>query len=454
MFDGKLLENAKHIHFIGVGGSGMYPLVQILHGKGYYISGSDNNETDTLSFERKMGVEVFLGQRAENISGADLIVYTAAIMDDNPELCAAKASGIPTIERAELLGYLTTQYQDCICVCGTHGKTTTTSMLTQILVGSGLDPTVVIGGKLPLIHGSGRVGKSEHMVCEACEFHDHFLQLAPDVAVILNVDADHLDYFGTLENVIRSFHQFASMATKTIIYYGDDTNTVKAVEGITGKKLISFGWSDQCDIFPTNIVHEGAQSSFDLHAFGKQIGRFTIHVPGRHNILNAAAAIAASLEAGASSAQIQEHLAQFRGAGRRFEILGTVRGITIADDYAHHPAELAVTLKAAKELHFNKVWAVFQPFTYTRTKLLMDDFAEALSLSDHVVMSEIMGSREKNTDGVYTSQLAEKIPGSIWFPGFEDISDYVMSHAQSGDLVITLGCGDVNKCANMMLKHV
>lgn len=453
MFDGKLLENAKHIHFIGVGGSGMYPLVQILHGKGYYISGSDNNETDTLSYERKMGVEVFLGQRAENISGADLIVYTAAIMDDNPELCAAKASGIPTIERAELLGYLTTQYQDCICVCGTHGKTTTTSMLTQILVGAGLDPTVVIGGKLTLIHGSGRVGKSEHMVCEACEFHDHFLQLAPDIAVILNVDADHLDYFGTLENVIRSFHQFASMATKTIIYYGDDANTMKAVKGITGKKLISFGWSDQCDIFPANIVHEGAQSSFDLHAFGKQIGRFTIHVPGRHNILNAAAAIAASLEAGASSEQIQEHLAQFRGAGRRFEILGTVRGITIADDYAHHPAELAVTLKAAKELHFKKVWAVFQPFTYTRTKLLMDDFAKALSLADHVVMSEIMGSREKNTDGVYTSQLAEKIPGSIWFPGFEEISDYVMSHAQSGDLVITLGCGDVNKCANMMLKH-
>lgn len=452
MFDGKLLEKAKHIHFIGVGGSGMYPLVQILHSKGYHISGSDNNETDTLAMERKMGVDVFLGQRKENINGADLIVYTAAIMNDNPELCAAKSSGIPTIERAELLGYLTLQYQNCICVCGTHGKTTTTSMLAQVLVQSKLDPTVVIGGKLPLIHGSGCVGKSELMVCEACEFHDHFLQLYPDIAVLLNVDADHLDYFGTLENVIRSFHKFASMASKTIIYHGDDANTIKAVEGITGKKMISFGWSKDCDIYPANIVHEGAQSTFELYAFGKSIGKFTIHVPGKHNILNAAAAIAAAMEARASIEQIQEPLSQFRGAARRFEILGTVHEITIADDYAHHPAEIAATLKAAKELHFNQVWAVFQPFTYSRTKLLMDDFAKALSLADHVVMSEIMGSREKNTDGVYTSQLAEKIPGAVWYPGFEEIADYVMGHAQPGDLILTLGCGDVNKCANMMLK--
>lgn len=453
MFDGKLLENAKHIHFIGVGGSGMYPLVQILHGKGYRISGSDNNETDTLSLERKMGVEVFLGQRAENIAGADLIVYTAAIMSDNPELCAAKASGIPTIERAELLGYLTSQYQNCICICGTHGKTTTTSMATQILVGAGLDPTAVIGGKLPLIHGSGCVGKSDIMVCEACEFHDHFLQLDPDIAVILNVDTDHLDYFGTLENVIHSFHRFASMAKKAVIYNADDANTVKAMAGITGKKQISFGWSDHCDFYPANILHEGAESSFDLYVFGKNMGRFTIHVPGRHNILNAVAAIASSLEVGAPIEQVKEQIAQFRGASRRFEILGKVRGITIADDYAHHPAELAVTLGAAGELHFHNVWAVFQPFTYSRTKLLMDDFAKALSLADRVVMSEIMGSREKNTDGVYTSQLAEKIPGSVWFPGFEEIADYVMSHAQSGDLVITLGCGDVNKCAKMMLQR-
>jgi UDP-N-acetylmuramate--alanine ligase len=453
MFDGKLLENAKHIHFIGVGGSGMYPLVQILHSKGYRISGSDNNETDTLALEREMGVEVFLGQRAENIRGADLIVYTAAIMSDNPELRAAKGSGVPTIERAELLGYLTSRYQNCICVCGTHGKTTTTSMITQVLVGAGLDPTAVIGGKLPLIHGSGCVGKSDIMVCEACEFNDHFLQLFPDIAVILNVDADHLDYFGTIENVIRSFHRFAALAQKAVLYNGDDANTVRAMEGVSGKELLTFGWSDHCDYYPAEIVHEGAESSFDLYSGKNRLGRFTIHVPGRHNILNAVAAIAAALYVGTPVEAIKEQLTGFRGAARRFEILGKVRGITIADDYAHHPAEIAATLKAAKELHFNQVWAVFQPFTYSRTKLLMDDFAKALSLADKIVMSEIMGSREKNTDGIYTSQLAEKIPGSVWFPEFEEITDYVMTHAQPGDLVITLGCGDVNKCAKMMLKR-
>ena len=440
MFDGSLLKTVKHIHFIGIGGSGMFPIVQILHAQGYFITGSDNNESDTVSLERSMGIPVALGQRAENIDGADLIIYTAAIMADNPELIAAKKSGVPTVERAEILGYLTSLYHACICVCGTHGKTTTTAMLTQILLGAGLDPTAVIGGKLPAIGGNGRVGESDVMVCEACEFNDHFLQLDPDVAVILNVDADHLEYFGTIENIIKSFHTFAGMAGKAVIVNGSDENSMKAVSGVTGKEIITFGWEEDCDYSPSGIVHEGAVSTFNLLHHGESLGRFTIHVPGRHNILNAVAAIA-------------EHLAKFRGAGRRFEILGTVNGVTIADDYAHHPAELAATLRAAKELPFREVWAVFQPFTYSRTQMLMDDFALALALADHVVMSEIMGSREKNTYGVYTSQLAEKIPGSVWFPEFPEIAKYVMANAKPGDLVLTLGCGDVYKCAKLMLQE-
>lgn len=452
MFDGNLLKNAKHIHFIGIGGSGMFPLVQILHGDGYYITGSDNNESDTLALERSMGIQVTLGQAAENIEGADLIVYTAAIMDDNPELCAAQASGVPVIERAVLLGWLTAQYDDCICICGTHGKTTTTAMLTQILIGAGLDPTAVIGGKLPLIGGNGRVGKSDIMVCEACEFNDHFLQLYPDVSVILNVDADHLEYFGTLENIIASFNIFAKMTQKTIIVNGDDANSMKSIEGITGKQIITFGWDPKNDYVPANVTREKTQAQFDVLHKGESIGRFTLNVPGQHNILNAAAAVAAALDAGAPVDAVMEHLAQFRGAGRRFEVLGVKNGVTIADDYAHHPAEIEVTLKAAKELGFKKVWAVFQPFTYSRTRLLMDDFASALSLADHVVMSEIMGSREKNTDGVYTSQLAAKIPDSVWFPQFPEIARYVMSHAEPDDLVLTLGCGDVYKCAKLMLN--
>ena len=247
-----LLENKKHIHFIGIGGSGMFPLAQILHGKGYYLTGSDNNETDTLQMVREMGIPVTLGQRAENIEGADLIVHTAAIMDDNPELIAARASGVPTIERSVLLGEISAWYPAAICVSGTHGKTTTSSMTTQILLDAGLDPTCVIGGKLPAIHGGGRIGKSSTMVCEACEFVDTFLKLHPDIAVILNIDADHLDYFKTMENLIASFHKFASMATRSVIANGDDQNTLQALKDLD-KRIITFGYSSINDYYPANI---------------------------------------------------------------------------------------------------------------------------------------------------------------------------------------------------------
>ena len=446
-----ILDGKKKIHFIGIGGSGMFPLVQILHSKGYEISGSDNNPTDTLEIERSMGIRVILGQRAENIQGEDLIVYTAAILPDNPELVAAKASGIPMIERAYLLGLLTRHYSDCICVSGTHGKTTTTSMITQILMEAGTDPTVVIGGKLPIIDGSGRSGNSQIMVCEACEFADHFLMLDPDIAVILNVDADHLEYFKTLDNIIASFRKFASMANKMVLLNSDDPNTIQAVKGID-RPLVTFGWSSHNDYYPQNILldKEGS-ASFDLMHQGQKLADLSIYVPGRHNILNAVAACAACLAVGVKPEQLAQGLAHFHGAHRRFEILGQKNGVTIADDYAHHPAELKVTLEAAKQMHYKNVWAVFQPFTYSRTAMLLEDFAKVLPIADHVVMSEIMGSREVNTYNIYTKDLADKIPGSVWFPTFEEIAAYVMSHAQPGDLVITLGCGDVYKCAKMML---
>lgn len=451
--DLNILQGKNHIHFIGIGGSGMFPLVQILHGQGYYITGSDNNEGDTIDIERSMGIPVMMGQRAENIEGADLIVYTAAILPDNPELVAAKSSGVPVIERSRLLGLVTSWFEDCICVCGTHGKTTTTAMITQILLGAGLDPSAVIGGKLKAIGGNGRYGKSQLMVCEACEFVDTFLQLYPDIAVILNIDADHLDYFKTLENIIASFHKFAQMTTKTLIINGSDANTLKAVEGLTDKEIITFGWEESCDYSPANIVQNKLETSFDLRYKGKALGRFTLHVPGRHNVLNAAAAIAAAVKAGAGIEDIREHLSRFTGAGRRFEVLGKVNGVTIADDYAHHPAEVKVTLETAQKMGFGKVWAVHQPFTYSRTAMLLEDFADALSVADHVVLSEIMGAREVNTYNIYAKDLAEKTKNCVWFPGFEEMAEYVMQHAQPGDLVITLGCGDVYKCAKMMLKY-
>ena len=448
--DENLLKTRKHIHFIGIGGSGMFPMVQILHSEGFYITGSDNNETETTKIERKMGIPVTLGQAAENIEGADLIVYTAAIMADNPELIAAKASGVPCLERSDMLGLLTRRYSKAVCVAGTHGKTTTSAMIAQTLLEGGFDPSAFIGGKVKALGGSGRAGKSDIFVVEACEFVDTFLKLSNDISVILNIDNDHLDYFGSIENSIKSFRKFASNSTGPVIVNGDDANTMKSVEGLD-KEIITFGWSNKNDYYAADVRFlGGAKSGYTLMHHGKPICEIRLSIPGKHNILNSMACAAVCLYLGMNPEEMAEHIDKFPGAGRRFEILGEVNGVTIADDYAHHPTEIAATLKAAKEMDFHEVWAVFQPFTYSRTALLMDDFVTALSVADHVVMSEIMGSREKNTYNIYTKDLAEKIPGSVWFNTFKEMADYTMSHAKPGDLVITLGCGDVYKCAYIM----
>lgn len=464
-----VLEGKKHIHFIGIGGSGMYPLAQILHAKGYCLTGSDNNETDTLQAVRNMGIPVMLGQCAENIEGADLIVHTAAIMADNPELIAARASGVPVLERSELLGIVSNWYGDAVCVSGTHGKTTTTSMLAQILYTAKVDLSAFIGGKLPCIGGSGCAGGSEVFVCEACEFVDTFLKLYPDTAVILNIDADHLDYFKTVENIIRSFHKFCELTTKKIIYNGDDANTRKAVEGITGKTMISFGYGEGNTYRAVDVEHlTGSRTAYTVLKNGEEQGRITLRVPGEHNVLNSLAAVAACDGLDVPFEAIVQGLAEFSGAGRRFEVLGEVNGITIADDYAHHPTELNATLKAAKNMDYKRVWAIFQPFTFSRTAQHLEEFAEALSIADVAVLTDIMGSREKNTYGIYTRNLAEKMEECVYFPqdetaeytderkysNFESVCNYVCEHAEAGDLVLTMGCGDVYKVAKMILKRL
>ena len=449
-----ILKNVKRVHFIGIGGSGMCPLAEILHAKGYELSGSDNNETDTLARIRSMGIPVVLGQKAENIEGAELIVYTAALLPDNPELVAAKASGIPCFERSKLLGAITRIYPDCFGVSGTHGKTTVCAMLTQILIECSKDPTAVIGGKLPLTGTNGIVGSSKYMVCESCEFVDTFLDLTPDIAVILNVDADHLDYFKTFENLKNSFCKFASSATKKVIYNGDDANTREVIGRINGKETITFGLESTNDYYPKNLVIEKELASFNIVAFGKDCGRVTLSIPGKHNVYNALAAFACADYAGCDCSDIISAMENFKGAGRRFEILARINGITIADDYAHHPAELEVTLKAAMNMGYKNVWAVFQPFTYSRTSMLFDDFVRVLSIPDHCVMTEIMGSREVNTYNIYTSDLAAKIPGSVWFDSFEGVADYSIKNASEGDLIITLGCGDIYKAAKIMIKKL
>ena len=452
-----LLKSIKRIHFIGIGGSGMCPLAEILHKEGYILSGSDNNETDTLARIRALGIPVAMGQRAENIEGAEMIVYTAALLQDNPELVAAKESGIPTFERSKLLGAVTRIYPNSICISGTHGKTTSCSMLTQVLIEAYFDPTAVIGGKLPLTGSNGMVGHSEHMVCEACEFVDTFLDLSPDVAVVLNIDEDHLDYFKTLDNLKKSFTKFASMATKAIIYNGDDANTVEAILPAlkeSGKPGITFGFEKSNDYYADNISNNNEYDSFDLVRHGEKLGRVTLSIPGKHNIYNALAVIAAAMYSGVTFEQCVRGIADFHGAGRRFEKLAEIDGITIADDYAHHPRELEVTLNTAMNMGYKKVWAVFQPFTYSRTAMLFDDFVRVLQIPDRCIMTEIMGSREINTYGIYTEQLAEKIPGSVWFNTFEEVAQYAVDNAESGDLIITLGCGDIYKAAKIMIKKL
>ena len=448
-----ILNKIKRIHFVGIGGSGMSALAEILHSEGYALSGSDNNESDTLSRIRSLGIPVKMGHAPENIEGAELVVHTAAVHEDNPEIRAARRKGIPVIDRGEMLGLLSRRYPQCIAVSGTHGKTTTTCMVTQILLGAGMDPTAVIGGKLPAIGGNGRVGGSQRMVCEACEFVDSFLSLHPYIAVILNIDNDHLEYFKTMDNLIAHFGIFAGQTTRTLVINGDDPNVLRAVKDCPLRK-ITFGFGEGNDYTAANIrsVRPG-QMEFDIVHGGNTIANVTLRIPGRHNILNALAACATSLEAGAGIDDVVKGLDEYAGAGRRFEILGRVGGVTIADDYAHHPTELKATLLAAKEMGFRRVWAVFQPFTYSRTVMLMDDFASVLQIADRVVLAEIMGSREVNTYHVYSKDLAAKIPGSVWFADFQQIADYVMDRAADGDLVITLGCGDIYKAAKRMLRR-
>ncbi len=450
-----LLKETKRIHFIGIGGAGMCPLAEILISLGYIVSGSDNNDTETFRKIEKEGAKVYLGLKKENITDdVELVIYTNAILEGNEELEYAMKN-LPTFERAELLGAMSRIFTNCIGICGTHGKTTVSSMTTQILLEADLDPSAVIGGKLPVINAYGRFGKSQNFVCEACEFNNTFLHMNADMAVVLNIDEDHLDFFGNLENIKKSFRKFCDKTTKTIIYNADDENTVDMLKGIQGKQLVSFGTTDGCDFTAKNIsVPGGFKSEYDLYHNGEFLTHIELSVPGEHNILNSLAAFTAAYLSGADTKSICIALRTFKGAGRRFEICGNFRGITIVDDYAHHPKEIEVTLNAAMKMGYKRVWAVHQPFTFTRTAKLLDDFAKVLQIADKCIVSEIMGGREINEIGIKATDLSDKIPNCIQIDSLEDIADYLADHCQSGDLVITLGCGDVYKVSRKLAEKL
>lgn len=446
-----ILENIKRIHFIGIGGSGMCPLAEILHTEGFELSGSDANESDTLQRIKSYNIPVYMGHRAENIEGAELVVYTAAVKADNPELVAANEKGIPCLERSVMLGIVTRRYNRSIAVAGTHGKTTTTAMISQVLIGSGFDPSAIIGGKLNFIGGNSYVGQSDIIVCEACEYVDTFLQLTPYVSVILNIDADHLDYFKTFDNIKTSFNKFANQTTKALVFNGDDEACHDTLSNIPLEK-ITFGFNEGNDYRGVNIVSNGMNQSFDLLYKGELLTKVELIVPGRHNIANALAAAATAHYMGATPNEIAENLKKFSGVHRRFEVLGNPLGITVADDFAHHPTELSAVLSSAMNMGFNKVYAVFQPHTYSRTALLLDDFATALSIPDEAVISEILAVREVNTYGIESRDLGVKIEGAKCIDTFEEITEYIKENTKAGDLVLTLGGGNVYMCANMILS--
>lgn len=449
-----LLDNIKRIHFIGIGGSGMCPLAEILNSEGYQLSGSDMNEGETLDRIKGYGIPVYMGHRAENIDGAELVVYSAAIKEDNPERKAAVEQGIPCIERSVMLGVVTRRYKRSIAVSGTHGKTTTTAMLSQVLIGSGFDPSAIIGGKLPFIGGNSYVGQSDIIVCEACEYVDTFLQLNPFISIILNIDADHLDYFKNLDNIKKSFNKFAKQTTGLLVINGDDKNTLDAVSDVDIEK-ITYGFGENCDYRAVNIsADKGVHEQFDIYYKGELLTNIKLIVPGKHNIYNALAAAATAHYLGATPKEIAENLHKFGGVHRRFEILGTPEGITVADDFAHHPTELTATLNAAMNMGFKKVWAIFQPHTFSRTALLLDDFAEALKIPDVAIISEILPVRETNTYNIYSTDLGAKVPNSVCLDTFEEITDYVCKNAKEGDLILTMGGGNVYMCANMIYNQL
>ena len=451
-----LLDNVKKIHFIGCGGSGMYPLIQILHAKGYIISGSDVLDGSIIRYEREMGVKVSLGHSADNVIGTDLVVYSAAIAKDNVELNAADSYGIPTVERSVLLGYVSRLYKDSICVSGTHGKTTTTSMATHIFMAAQKDPTVMIGGTLPLLHAGYRVGQGDTIILESCEYCNSFLNFFPTVAVILNVHADHLDFFKDLADIEHSFHQFAQLVpagTGRVVVNLDDEGARAAVEGLD-RPVFTYSVRDHsADCCADNVAFFDGFGAFDVVIRGQCYAHVTLHVPGKHNVSNALAAASAAYVLGLPGSAVETGLAGFTGAGRRFEYKGSFHGADVYDDYAHHPGELHALLEMAKTLPYKRIICAFQPHTYTRTKALFNDFVKELRVPDVVVLAEIYAAREQNDIGISSMDLSREIPGSVYCPTLDKVTAALARIACPGDLILTVGAGDIFKAGEKLLKE-
>ena len=442
-------------HLIGIGGVSMSPLAEVLRGMGLEISGSDINESENVAHLRTLGIRVVMGHRAETIGPElDFIVRTAAVHDDNPEVAAARAQGIPVFERTEAWGAIMRDYPNALCISGTHGKTTTTSMCTHILMAAEMDPTVMIGGTLPLLHAGHRVGHGDTIVMESCEYCNSFLNFYPTIAVILDIEADHLDYFKDLEDVKHSFRAFASHvpASGTVIANMDDANTMDALAPL-GRALMTFGMTDAADVWPRNIVQVGTQTDFDIMHGQALFTHVSIHVPGIHNVKNALAAAAAAISLGVGPMAVRYGLGAFNGAGRRFEFKGKFNGADVYDDYAHHPGELKALLDTVEGLGYKRTIVVFQPHTYSRTKALFDDFVEQLRRPDIAILAEIYAAREQNTIGISSKDISDRIDNSMYFDSFDEILKTLRWTAAPGDIILTVGAGDIYKVGERLLQE-
>ena len=441
-------------HLIGIGGVSTSPLAEVLVGMGLNIKGSDMSESEKTRHLRSMGVEVSIGHAAENLGAdTDFVVRTAAVHDENPEIVAAHERGIPVFERTQAWGAIMRDYKNALCIAGTHGKTTTTSMSTHILMAAQRDPTVMIGGTLPMLQAGHRVGKGDTIVLESCEYYNSFHSFFPTIAVILNIEADHLDFFKDLEDVKASFRKFASLVPETghIVANADDANTMEALAPL-GREIVTFGLHSNADVYAENIVQKGAQSDFDVMYKGSLFTHVSLRVPGLHNVKNALAASAAAICLGIDPTAVTYGLSGFTGAGRRFEFKGKYNGADVYDDYAHHPGELKALMDAVEPLGYKRVIVVFQPHTYSRTKALFEDFAEQLRRPDLTYLAEIYAAREKNTLGISSADLAKVIPNSMYFPSFEEIEKSLKFTASPGDIILTVGAGDVYRLGEQLVS--
>lgn len=462
-FDFNFKEHGKEapkVHFTGIGGISMSGLAEILLSKGVTVSGSDNKESAVTKHLESLGARVFIGQDEKNIaSDTDVLVYTAAVKADNPELLAADRLSIPKLTRAQFLGELMKEYKTAIAVSGTHGKTTTTSMISEILLEDQADPTILVGGMLNRIGGNLRVGQSSTMITEACEYTNSFLSFFPTHGIILNIKEDHLDFFKDIDDIRHSFKVFANLLPEhgCLVINGSIENLSYIIEDCKCKVLTYGLNSTDYDYSAHHISYdERACGSFDLYHKEEKLANIELHVPGEHNVSNALAAIATCLDLGISLDHIQAGFSAYTGTDRRFQVRGSFQGVTVVDDYAHHPDEIQATLHAAKQYPHKKLWVVFQPHTYTRTKALFDGFVQSLSKADAVVLADIYAARETDTLGVSSAQIADAIKKlgveSYHFATFEEIENFFKKNCSEGDLLITMGAGDVVNIANDLTK--